>query len=512
MQAYCVLAGGGAKAACFPGALAAAKANDVEFLGYGGTSAGALVATLAAVGYEGEDIHKIFAELQLAELLPDSGELIESLRDRVRGAASALERKTTLGQGLGLRSEWKKAKPIIQLLSSELGLYDPSILGDRLRDLINAKLDTKFEDITFKNLKDRGCGSLRILASDIRGHRPALFDGGAAGYGDSVITAAVSSAAFPGVFQPLGIGSTLLLDGGLSSNLPAFLFAEEAREILAPTIAFDLVESADSPADYQASDLAVDLLSTTLSASDELLRYSARNVVHVPIAVPASLTTFTLALPKEAHDSAWEYGYSGAAQGISNNSAFKTARKAGTDLTQQLRAKYASKELMDPVLFGAMLSLQTVTSATKLRLSVMVPTGRQTRKVIYQLGMEEHSDADLELPLGAGCTGLAYTSGDPALADLEDAALNPDSWGMTQTEANKIPDDRKAMFAVPVRAWRSGPGREGVEAAKAPVIATFAIDTDTKLDDTGWTTSGGIDGRFLEAMMRWAEVLAKLLS
>lgn len=52
MKAYAILDGGGVKGAALAGALAAAEHNGIEFAGFGGTSAGAIVALLACVGYD----------------------------------------------------------------------------------------------------------------------------------------------------------------------------------------------------------------------------------------------------------------------------------------------------------------------------------------------------------------------------------------------------------------------------------------------------------------------------
>jgi NTE family protein len=54
---YAILDGGGVKGAALAGCLAAAEDKHIDFIGYGGTSAGSIVALLAAVGYSGEDLN-----------------------------------------------------------------------------------------------------------------------------------------------------------------------------------------------------------------------------------------------------------------------------------------------------------------------------------------------------------------------------------------------------------------------------------------------------------------------
>jgi NTE family protein len=51
MKAYAILDGGGVKGAALVGCLKAAEELGIEFVGYGGTSAGSIIALLASVGY-----------------------------------------------------------------------------------------------------------------------------------------------------------------------------------------------------------------------------------------------------------------------------------------------------------------------------------------------------------------------------------------------------------------------------------------------------------------------------
>ncbi len=74
MKAYAIYAGGGVKGAALAGCLCAAEQQGVKFIGHGGTSAGSMIAVLAAVGYSGEELEKILVEeLDFRDLLEDQG-------------------------------------------------------------------------------------------------------------------------------------------------------------------------------------------------------------------------------------------------------------------------------------------------------------------------------------------------------------------------------------------------------------------------------------------------------
>ncbi|WP_434139509.1 patatin-like phospholipase family protein [Photobacterium leiognathi] len=71
MEAYAVFEGGGVKGAALAGALAAAKENNIDFVGYGGASAGSIVAFLATIGYSPEELLRALLKYQLTDYLED---------------------------------------------------------------------------------------------------------------------------------------------------------------------------------------------------------------------------------------------------------------------------------------------------------------------------------------------------------------------------------------------------------------------------------------------------------
>src|ERR1700748_1617429 len=81
MQAYAVMDGGGVKGAALAGCLLAAEEAHIQFVGYGGTSAGSIVALLACVGYSGAELERIMpTELNLGDLLKEVKEPLELLK------------------------------------------------------------------------------------------------------------------------------------------------------------------------------------------------------------------------------------------------------------------------------------------------------------------------------------------------------------------------------------------------------------------------------------------------
>ena len=126
-----------------------------------------------------------------------------------------------------------------------MGLYQGRKLKDFLLNKIKEKVPALANnaDITFEHLHKAGCLPVKIVASDITYRRPAIFSLDHTEYGASVIDAVRASTCYPFAFEPVFLNGRRLVDGGLSSNLPVFLFAEEYRQTRIPALAFDLARA-----------------------------------------------------------------------------------------------------------------------------------------------------------------------------------------------------------------------------------------------------------------------------
>ena len=250
LQTFAVFSGGGVKGAALAGALYAAEDLDYQFLGFGGTSAGALVAAMASVGYNGEEIKasmledgvaspgKIFAEgnANVAHFLDALGEL---------GKAKGIKRAAIRYYRLP-----KEQKESIKAVITQYGVLTGESLKAALAEMFAAKLGVQVADarnMDFETFVGKTGKPLKIVASDVWSGRPRVYSRGRSPK-LSVIDALAASAAFPCAFAPTrGLAgselSAVLVDGGLASNTPAFLFHEEWRMTRFPTIVFQLVES-----------------------------------------------------------------------------------------------------------------------------------------------------------------------------------------------------------------------------------------------------------------------------
>jgi NTE family protein len=516
MKAYAIFDGGGVLGAALAGCLAAAEEQGIAFDGFGGTSAGSVVALLAAAGYNGKELEAVLVGTEFTSLLNGAGAPVEAFKAEVGRLAGDLQAGTLWNAFDALR----RLRRLSATVRPRFGVDD----GADLRRFLLRKIGEKkpalrgYADVTFDDLDRAGCLPLKVVASDVTRRRPVVFSKGCAGYGGSALDAVRASTSYPFVFEPFVLNGRRLVDGGLASNLPAFLFHEEYGRTGHPVFAFDLTaEEADPPEPYPLSDYLKDMVSTAIDAGDELMRDALRDVIHVPVPVPARFDVLNFRITRDERGQLFNIGYRATARRLSGLDFLETVKKAGDDLRKRLQARYGHPMIYEPVLAGLAREVEAETKARRVRAHLMLPTGRGTRIVVYSYGMrverddgrvEFHPDHDLEIPEDAGCSGRAWATKAPVVADLAEAAHDPARWRMTPEQHHKVPRDRKAMLSVPVRCYSDG---EGAGDADLPVVGTLSVDSSTPLADTSWMEGDAVRPEVMTRVLLWENVVRRLL-
>lgn len=501
MQAYAVMDGGGVKGAALAGCLHAATNDGIEFIGFGGSSAGSIVSLLACVGYSGQELCRLMTtELKLSEVL--------------RSVRAPLDRLQQLPADLAKLNLWNvfptlaKYRATGKALQRDLGLTGCEDFEAALLDLVRAKLGADIrKDFTFSDLRARNLRPLKVVASDLSSRRPVVFS--AVDEDAPVLSAVRGSMSYPFVFKPLLHNKRRFVDGGLCSNLPAFVFDKERTQDRRPLIAFDLVSpSNEPPAQYGMGEFVADLLETALEAGDYLRRQS-KDFYRVEIPMPKGIGTLEFDISDEKLWSLVNIGYKSTSQFISLELA---SWKQAQNLVERLQALYAPAEEVRFLLQRFTDNLRSTLGITSVRASIMLPTGRGTRVVVYQVGMDADPDQDLEIEQDAGCSGQCWVDGEPAYADLEEAAADPASFGLTPLQQAKVRPDRKAMLSVPVFDRISVGERDNPD---PPLLGVLSFDTDLTLAQLGWTVEDGIASNSLEQAIQisagWSGIITKVL-
>jgi NTE family protein len=203
------LSGGGARGLAHIGVLKVFEKYGLPIDGIAGTSMGAVVGTLAAVGYSASDIDSIARNTDWNQLISDAPP----------------RRQLFLGQ------KEQKSRSIFQIRFEKLSLdFRPAYTSGQ-------KLTTALMDILlkapcpFQSEDPDLIISLKVITTDLLSGKKIVFDR------SSLVDALRATLAIPLLFTPVEKDSCLLVDGGLLDNLPV----DEAR-----TMPADLVIAVDT--------------------------------------------------------------------------------------------------------------------------------------------------------------------------------------------------------------------------------------------------------------------------
>ncbi|MCM3122369.1 MULTISPECIES: patatin-like phospholipase family protein [unclassified Mesobacillus] len=260
-----VFSGGGIKGLALVGACAAIEERGFRFKRVAGTSAGSLIAGLLAAGYTSTEMAGILDGLDLKKFL-DS-------------------RKTLFPSAL---TKWL-------FVYWRLGLYK----GDELECWISEVLAAR----GLRTFGDLAPDALRIIASDLTNGRLLILPDDLPKYGVDPRTFPVArairmSCSLPFFFEPVKlrdrVGANIVVDGGVLSNFPMWLFDQEnvkkVRPVLGVKLSQNLIQQPTNKI-KNALQLFEALFETMKDAHDSryISRKHEKNIIFIPM--EGNLTT-----------------------------------------------------------------------------------------------------------------------------------------------------------------------------------------------------------------------------
>ena len=194
-----VLSGGGAKGITHIGIIRALEENNIPIDYIAGTSMGAIVGSLYAMGYSPDDMEKLLKS-----------------DDFKRWYTGGIEEKYIY--------YFKKNPPTPEFINIRVSLKNP-LHKVKTQFLPSSVVDPMQMNLAFLELfgeATAGCSGdfnklfvpFRCVASDVYNKCPIIFDKG--DLGDAVR----ASMSFPAMFKPIEIDSVLAYDGGIYNNFP----------------------------------------------------------------------------------------------------------------------------------------------------------------------------------------------------------------------------------------------------------------------------------------------------
>jgi NTE family protein len=220
---HAVFEGGGVKGTGLVGAVSVAEGLGYRFGRLAGTSAGAIVASLLAAGYTAAELKEILFSVDY-----------KKFKDINR---------------IG-RVPW--AGEIFNLFFKK-GVYEGDYFENWLRGLLAKKGVRGFSDLTYGGAANaNNAFRLQVIASDITRGRLLVLPQDSAEYGigpgDLDVARAVRmSMSIPYFYKPVVLRDKqgtkcYVVDGGILSNFPVWLYDQEPESQDIPTIGFKLVE------------------------------------------------------------------------------------------------------------------------------------------------------------------------------------------------------------------------------------------------------------------------------
>ena len=260
-----VFSGGGIKGLALVGACAAIEERGFQFKRVAGTSAGSLIAGLIAAGYSSTEMASLLDELDLKKFL-DS-------------------RKTIFPSAL---TKWL-------FVYWRLGLYK----GDKLECWIAEVLAAR----GLRTFGDLAPDALRIIASDLTNGRLLILPDDLPKYGVDPRTFPVArairmSCSLPFFFEPIKlrdrVGTNVVVDGGVLSNFPMWLFDKENVKKIRPVLGVKLSQNLIQQPTNQiknAVQMFEALFETMKDAHDSryISRKHEKNIIFIP--TEGNLTT-----------------------------------------------------------------------------------------------------------------------------------------------------------------------------------------------------------------------------
>jgi NTE family protein len=219
-----VFEGGGVKGIGLAGAFAAIEQRGFKPKGLAGASAGAITAALIAAGYISSELDEILLKVPFAEF-KDKG--------------------------------WEDRVPVVGTVAGvlvERGIYEGRFFQRWIAELLEAKGITKFGQLVDDDAEDPDKRyRLRVIASDVTHRRMLVLpnDAGHLGVDPDELEIAYAvrmSMSIPIFFEPVVHKNPvtgqehLIVDGGMLSNFPVWLFDCEGRDPRWPTFGLLLVE------------------------------------------------------------------------------------------------------------------------------------------------------------------------------------------------------------------------------------------------------------------------------
>ena len=471
MEAFGIFEGGGAKGLAHVGAVAEVQELGVQFVGVAGASAGSIIAALIAVGYKPKELY---------DPVTKTGLLAGPLTDMFGPGAwaewklfsgaveSKLDAFSPLGAWLTAYPFYRKWREPLTRMMTHFGFFETHPIEATLDRWLrggSVQIPVEKERLLFGDLDPAIVPPLRIIASDINAHTPVVFSREKTP-DISVARAVVASSAIPFFFRPVQIEVDgeirTLVDGGLVSNFPVWIFDDVRRRRIksAPIIGFRLSQKGGVNRETKTPLLrfSQSLLETALNANIELHARGIDDLFTFPIEVNVSTYDFDL-----SSDSKHELYVSARQQ-------------AGYKLLRNLAPR--DPEVLSEMLRVAIDLFRTEAGQVPLRANLVLPTNRETLRIVASHNMDGDADDQLEFQFHEGACGECWRGRRIVISDvgafLKEKKPIP---GLTKHQQAQVRPTLSTIISIPI----FNPSGRALDPGSTDnsLIGILNIDSDT---------------------------------
>ncbi|MDE1148371.1 MAG: patatin-like phospholipase family protein [Azospirillaceae bacterium] len=502
---YGIFEGGGAKGIAHIAGVKAAERSDLEFIGVAGASAGALIAALIAVGYKADQIFdpespstNLLNRHSISPLSLLGGPEKWAMFETSQRKAATVAKWAMRG---GMAAAWLKSPGTVKVareIASTGGFFDTEPVRHALNEFLHTKLRMHHanagrdivvpERVRFRDIDPTvapECCSLKVIVTDVTNRRMIVF-GDMRQHGDVEVAEAVAaSIAIPGVFKPARIPSyrhgpdALYADGGLVSNLPIWVFAEEKlnyeRSALpcgkVPTLAFSLRDDEEdtvAPLNQNSFAYWVSTIRTAVFGGQTVARLFAADLQPVQMAIRLRVTEFGFSTKRALEG--YQDAYTDAARSVVRNVRLFPANR-----TALLKAFHDNA-------IGLIRNNPKLNGISKIRIALVRPIpGTNSFRVEASYNMDQDPDDRLIFSRLSEGAPVAFHGRAPTLLDLPTFSASSIPPNMTKYEYALVRGNLVTAICLPIFAdgvaWE-----DPVPDNRPPPLGVVSIDSVQPLD------------------------------
>lgn len=245
------LGGGGARGICHIEFIKVLDNMNLKPSVISGTSIGAIIGAFYASGLTGKEINDILDTIDISNKKIDKD--ISASKTEGSKIEKFVDDKIT-----DIKEYYKKFENIHKMIDISFFKNTSFIYGKGVEKFFNDNLPVK----TFEELKI----PLKIVATDYWEQKQVIFDSG------DLISAIRASMSIPAVFEPVINDDMVLIDGGITNNLPYDIIQDECDI----TVAIDVSGNVSIPNKVKAPNLFDNIMNSFTILQDSILKYQMK--------------------------------------------------------------------------------------------------------------------------------------------------------------------------------------------------------------------------------------------